>query len=1031
MDRGYFAASTMSGTRLNSNLADLAASITVINKQQLLDTAATDINDVFMYEASTEGIYQWTSFSNFKSTPSDDVADNPQGATRMRGLTAANISTGGFATTLPFDTYNVDAVEITRGPNSSLFGLGNTGGSVNVIQSRANLTRANTTFATRGDSFGGYRGNFDLNRPLFKGRLALRALGVYEEKGFERKPSADTTRRMQIALTAQPITHTTLRASFESYRNFANRPNSTTPKDMTSDWIAGGQPTYDPITRIVHFRDGRAAVGPVADAQEAALLPFALSPLDTLFTARPSWYIDKGRMELYTVSRMAGTTGTIGPDNGGDGRHLLQNATFYDRLTASYPLFMTKGITDRSLYDWTSVNLLAPNYATTKGETSGVELEQIFLRSPRQTLALQASWLRERTNKDDRSFLARTDNGKAQVFIDINERLIDGAANPYFLRPYLYGTQPIFRKPTSNSDFYRGTLAYQLDFSEDKSWLRWLGRHNLTGYGEYREILRSALSFVDVITSTEAWMEPLPANFSRLEVSNRINPRYFVGGANGGRVEYAPQRMGVPNGAYTFRYQNGPAGKWIDEPVEVGNVYYSGGYSRRLLSTYGGTWQGYLLDGRLVAVLGARRDANRSRQGNRAIAPSAATNGLYDTDPLPSFGTFDWLQQRGNTTTAGIVAKVFPWLRLSYNQANSFIPGDPTFDVYLKPLPNPHGETKDYGFDLDLFPDSRGLPRLSIRAKQFEMSDVNRNTGGTGTLAVRALRLDYDRDANSAPELAEFFGTELTKLHPEWSAAQMNSEIVRLMGIDPGLDQGLVTNRGGSDTATSRGREIEIVFNPSNAWTLKSNITQTKAINGSISDTLQRFLGERLKVWTTATSPFDGSQYWDSPTFKRNNLNAHGYYDGAVLGPLKLALAQQGKPRTQLREWRVNVVTNYKLSGLTDHRWLKNANLGGAVRWESKASIGFRGKPADSDGIIRELDPDKPYWDEARYYFDLTAGYEMRMFKGKVHTRLQLNIRNIFEDGRLQSLAVNPDGSLWAFRIIDPRQFILSATFSL
>src|SRR5688500_9485343 len=55
-DRGYQASSTLSGTRLNSKLEDLASSITVVTKQQLVDTAAIDINDIFLNEASTEGI---------------------------------------------------------------------------------------------------------------------------------------------------------------------------------------------------------------------------------------------------------------------------------------------------------------------------------------------------------------------------------------------------------------------------------------------------------------------------------------------------------------------------------------------------------------------------------------------------------------------------------------------------------------------------------------------------------------------------------------------------------------------------------------------------------------------------------------------------------------------------------------------------------------------------------------------------------------------------------------------------------------
>ena len=53
----------------------------------------------------------------------------------------------------------------------------------------------------------------------------------------------------------------------------------------------------------------------------------------------------------------------------------------------------------------------------------------------------------------------------------------------------------------------------------------------------------------------------------------------------------------------------------------------------------------------------------------------------------------------------------------------------------------------------------------------------------------------------------------------------------------------------------------------------------------------------------------------------------------------------------------------------------------------------------------------------------------MRLKKGTC--RLQLNVTNVLEDGRLQAVAVNPDGAPWAFRIVDPRQFILTATFDL
>src|SRR5688500_20150691 len=49
-----------------------------------------------------------------------NTGTNPQSANRVRGIGAANVARGNFATTgtIPIDTYNVDSVEISRGPRS-------------------------------------------------------------------------------------------------------------------------------------------------------------------------------------------------------------------------------------------------------------------------------------------------------------------------------------------------------------------------------------------------------------------------------------------------------------------------------------------------------------------------------------------------------------------------------------------------------------------------------------------------------------------------------------------------------------------------------------------------------------------------------------------------------------------------------------------------------------------------------------------------------------------------------------------------
>jgi hypothetical protein len=59
------------------------------------------------------------------------------------------------------------------------------------------------------------------------------------------------------------------------------------------------------------------------------------------------------------------------------------------------------------------------------------------------------------------------------------------------------------------------------------------------------------------------------------------------------------------------------------------------------------------------------------------------------------------------------------------------------------------------------------------------------------------------------------------------------------------------------------------------------------------------------------------------------------------------------------------------------------------------------------------------------------VSYKVKLFGGKVPASFQLNVRNLTEGGRLQPVNAYPDGTINTYRIIDPRQFILSATFDL
>ncbi len=174
-DSGYFAENTLAGSRLNTNLADIAASVTVVTKQQMEDTASLDINDVFKYEAGTEGSGSYSPSIVDRGTVKDTVAGYTFGndgsttgnaqSNRIRGLNAPDAAINNFSTNnrIPLDAYNTQSIEISRGPNALLFGLGTPAGVVNQNAAQAVLNRESTSVTLRTDHNGSFRTSLALN----------------------------------------------------------------------------------------------------------------------------------------------------------------------------------------------------------------------------------------------------------------------------------------------------------------------------------------------------------------------------------------------------------------------------------------------------------------------------------------------------------------------------------------------------------------------------------------------------------------------------------------------------------------------------------------------------------------------------------------------------------------------------------------------------------------------------------------------------------------------------------------------------
>ena len=275
-DSGYFAANTLAGSRMKTNLSDLGAAISIVTKAQMEDFASVDLNDAYRYEVNTEGSGTYTPATqafrndgvldvNAGGTQGNNVASLTNAiANRVRGIgiPGAAINYYPSISSLSPDAYNVQSFEISRGPNSMLFGLGSPAGISNTTTAQASVDRDSNQVQLRTDDRGSFRSSLSFNRTLIKDKLAIYGAFLYDDRQFERKPSYDITRRQYAAITFKPFSKTSIRANFENYSNRNRRPNTISPLDFITQWNLAGRPIYDNLTKKITITKTGQVVGP-------------------------------------------------------------------------------------------------------------------------------------------------------------------------------------------------------------------------------------------------------------------------------------------------------------------------------------------------------------------------------------------------------------------------------------------------------------------------------------------------------------------------------------------------------------------------------------------------------------------------------------------------------------------------------------------------------------------------------------------------------------------------------------------------
>lgn len=1176
-DQGYFAQNTLAGSRMKTNISDLGSSISVITKQQMEDTASLDINDVFRYEINTEGSGTYTpTGSGYLTLRSDGVVDAGSGATvgssttpftnatanRVRGIGVPSSAINYYPSigSIPMDAYNVQSLEISRGPNSMLFGMGSPAGIVNQTTAQASTNRNTNNATMRFDDNGSVRGSLAFNRSLIKDKLGIYAAFLYDDRQFERKPSYDITRRQYGAITYKPFRGTTIRANVEGYSNDNRRPNTMTPRDFITQWNLAGQPYYDPVTKTVTKQSTGEVVGPfiisanspyanqvrqyiesrpdynpalwnAAKTQYKGINVFGEAALTNVNSAmyvpgiawtnqaRSTMQIADGQLvnwfqplfnQRYRPQWGTATNPAANADLFPTETAIWANSTWADMYNRSYSAsagwtatgngiigYKYPGVTDRSIYDWTDVNINEMNFGHDRNTNYNVELEQEILPN----LHLSAGWFRQDYDSFTNYTVAQLN--VATLFVDTTKNLPDGSPNPYFGKPYVEDQDADQYVTGQRDDHYRALLAYTPDFRQKSGWMKWLGRHQILGLwsrdesdsSSYRKRINYMDSASDIgkfryMANQNNNADGTPTGWNYQTTSLRrtfyladpTDPNGVVTRSSG---EWNPLRYTGDIRVYDYASSSFDT---VNMTTAFNTFDASTARNQREINSLSAGMTNYLWDDRLVTTFGMRRDKYKARVSTNGaftdedgVLHPAMTNaekwvdGYYQTDVVFNrFNRYDRLT--GDTKTVGFVFRPFDnwssiesransgslfWqfvrdFGISYNNSDNFnAPTSAQVDAFGNPLAKPTGEGKDYGFQFSLF-DSK----LFARVTWFEATNQNERTNPGTSISRLVNQVDETLFRNWARTItminmgmdptASGFGENLTPAQEDQvqaGAAQIWKQSYTYYGDLGG-------SIGATRDAEAEGVEAEINYNPTRNWTMKFTFGKQRTVYNNVLRQFDEWYAHRSPVWLAAKAAdhldadkrqfstyttsggrrVDLTNFWTSFGYNtavrdddpNGNTNVQNYYNINVTPQYLLARDLNGQEAPGQRKYRWSYLTSYNFTEGS----LKGFFVGGSQRWEDKAVIGYYGRASGANGTQLDVsDVSRPIYDDANYYTDLWVGYQRRVFSDKVNMKVQLNVINVFEDGGLQAVAVNYDGSPYAFRILDPRQFILTTSF--
>ncbi|WP_181335068.1 TonB-dependent siderophore receptor [Hyphomicrobium methylovorum] len=235
---GYVASQSLTGTKTDTPLIETPRTVNVVTKDQIQDQAAQSIGQALRYvpgimldKYTASGVYDVYVVRGFEAP------------LYLDGLVLPPETTLTFAKPV-LDPYQLERIEVLKGPTSALYGQAPPGGLVNAVSKRPDFVPHNEIFFQTG-SFDRLETGFDFTGPVdSEGKLAYRLTGLARDADLQMDFTESERYFISPSLLWRPDRDTSITLLANVAHNDGYGPQQYVPFQLTQSSAPYGRIPY-------------------------------------------------------------------------------------------------------------------------------------------------------------------------------------------------------------------------------------------------------------------------------------------------------------------------------------------------------------------------------------------------------------------------------------------------------------------------------------------------------------------------------------------------------------------------------------------------------------------------------------------------------------------------------------------------------------------------------------------------------------------------------------------------------------------